>query len=34
MSAAENKELICNMWAEASKGNAEGFLAVLFDDVR
>jgi uncharacterized protein len=34
MSAAEDKELIRNMWAEASKGNAEGFLGSLADDVR
>ena len=34
MSAAENKQSIRNMWAEASKGNAEGFLNGLADDVR
>jgi uncharacterized protein len=34
MSAAENKESIRNMWAEASKGNAEGFLGRFADDVR
>jgi len=33
MSATENKELIRNVWAEASKGNAEGFLNALADDV-
>ena len=33
MSAAENKEVIRNLWAEASKGNAEGFLSGLADDV-
>ena len=34
MSAAENKEIIRNMWAEASRGSAEGFLNVFVDEVR
>ena len=34
MGAAENKELIRNMFAELSKGNAEAFLATLADNVR
>jgi ketosteroid isomerase-like protein len=34
MSAAENKEVIRNMWTDASEGNAEGFLSALADDVR
>lgn len=34
MGAAENKELIRNMFAELSKGNAEAFLGTLADDVR
>jgi uncharacterized protein len=33
MSGAENKESIRNMWAEASRGNVEGFLNALSDDV-
>lgn len=34
MGAAENKELIRNMFDELSKGNAEAFLGTLADDVR
>ena len=34
MGAAENKQLIQNMFAELSKGNAEAFLGNLADDVR
>jgi ketosteroid isomerase-like protein len=34
MGAAENKQLIQNMFAELSKGNAEAFLGSLADDVR
>jgi uncharacterized protein len=34
MGAAENKELIRNMFAELSKGNAEAFLGAMADDVR
>jgi len=34
MGAAENKELVRNMFAELSKGNAEGFLGALADNVR
>src|SRR5258708_35847988 len=34
MGAAENKELIRNMFAELSKGNAEGFLGKLDDNVK
>lgn len=34
MGVAENKKLIRTMFAELSKGNAEGFLAALADDVR
>lgn len=34
MGAAENKELIRNMFAELSKGNAEAFLGGMADDVR
>ncbi len=34
MGAAENKELIRNMFAELSKGNAEAFLNCMADDVR
>jgi ketosteroid isomerase-like protein len=33
MSAAENKEVIRNMW-DFSKGNAEGFLNALAENVR
>jgi hypothetical protein len=33
MGATENKELIRNMWAEASKGSVEGFLNGFADDV-
>lgn len=33
MGAAENKELIRNMFAELSKGNGEAFLGTLADDV-
>jgi hypothetical protein len=34
MGAAENKQLIQNMFAELSKGNAEAFLGSMADDVR
>jgi uncharacterized protein len=34
MGAAENKELIRNMFAELSKGNGEAFLGTFADDVR
>ena len=34
MSAAENKELIRNMFAELSKGNHEAFLGTLADNVQ
>src|SRR5216684_3407634 len=34
MGAAENRELIRNMFAELSKGNADGFLSKLADDVK
>ncbi|HEV8716801.1 MAG TPA: hypothetical protein VGX03_28780 [Candidatus Binatia bacterium] len=34
MSAAENKEMIRNMWAELSKGNAQGFLNNFADNCR
>jgi ketosteroid isomerase-like protein len=34
MGASENKELIRNMFVELSKGNAEGFLGNLADNVR
>jgi ketosteroid isomerase-like protein len=34
MGAAENKQLIQNMFAELSKGNAEAFLANMADDVK
>ncbi len=34
MSAAENKELIRNMFAELSKGNAQAFLDTMADNVR
>jgi len=34
MGAAENKQLIQNMFAELSKGNAEAFLGNMTDDVR
>ena len=34
MGAAENKEIIHNMFAELSKGNADAFLGTLADDVR
>jgi ketosteroid isomerase-like protein len=34
MGAAENKQLIQNMFAELSKGNANAFLANMADDVR
>jgi ketosteroid isomerase-like protein len=33
MGTAENKELVRNMFAELSKGNAEGFLGKFADDV-
>jgi hypothetical protein len=33
MSAAENKEVIRNMW-DFSKGNADGFLSTLAENVR
>jgi hypothetical protein len=33
MSAAQTKELIRNLWVEASKGDAEGFLGGLADVV-
>ena len=34
MGAAENKEIVRNMFAELSKGNPEGFLDEMADDVR
>jgi ketosteroid isomerase-like protein len=34
MGAAENKELIRNMFAELSKGNGEAFLGGMADNVR
>lgn len=34
MGAAENKQLIQNMFAELAKGNAEAFLSAMADDVR
>jgi uncharacterized protein len=34
MGAAENKELIRNMFAELSKGNGEAFLDTMADNVR
>lgn len=34
MGAAENKQLVRNMFAEFSKGNAEAFLGAMADDVR
>ena len=34
MGTAENKELIRNMFAELSKGNAEAFLGSMADNVR
>ena len=34
MSAAENKELIRNMFAELGKGNVQTFLGAMADDVR
>ena len=34
MGAAENKQLIQNMFAELSKGNAEAFLGNMADNVR
>ena len=34
MGAAENKEIVRNMFAELSKGNPEGFLGKMADDVR
>jgi uncharacterized protein len=34
MGAAENKQLIQNMFAELSKGNADAFLGNMADDVR
>lgn len=34
MGAAENKELVRNMFAELSKGNAEAFLGAMADNVR
>ena len=34
MGAAENKELIRNMFAELSKGNVQAFLTAMADDLR
>jgi ketosteroid isomerase-like protein len=34
MGAAENKELVRNMFAELSKGNGEAFLGAMADNVR
>ena len=34
MGAAENKQLIQNMFAELSKGNAEAFLGNMADNIR
>lgn len=34
MGAAENKELVRNMFAELSKGNADAFLGAMADNVR
>lgn len=34
MGAAENKEIIRNMFAELSKGNAEAFMSTMADNVR
>jgi ketosteroid isomerase-like protein len=34
MGASENKEMVRNMFAELSKGNAEGFLGKFADDCR
>ena len=34
MGATENKEIIRNMFAELSKGNPEGFLGKMADDVK
>jgi uncharacterized protein len=34
MSAAENKQIISNMFAELSKGNAAAFLDAMADDVK
>ena len=34
MGAAENKQLIRDIWAEVEKGSAEGFLNGFADDVR
>jgi ketosteroid isomerase-like protein len=34
MGAAENKELIRNMFAELSKGNGQAFLDAMADDLR
>ncbi len=34
MGAAENKEIIRNMFAELSKGNPQGFLDKMADDVK
>lgn len=34
MSAAENKELIRNMFAELGRGNADAFLGAMADDLR
>ncbi len=34
MGASENKELVRNMFAELSKGNAEAFLGAMADNVR
>jgi uncharacterized protein len=34
MGAAENKQLIQNMFAELGKGNPDGFLGAMADDVR
>ncbi|HVN90928.1 MAG TPA: nuclear transport factor 2 family protein [Candidatus Binataceae bacterium] len=34
MGAAENKEIVRNMFAELSKGNPQGFLDKMADDVK
>jgi len=34
MGAVENKEIVRNMFAELSKGNPQGFLGKMADDVR
>ena len=34
MGAAENKEIVRNMFAELSKGNPEGFLGKMADAYR